>query len=81
LKLSLHTTKFEMPAKHKNIKLQLADQQTLRFVRKTTKYVDNENLGNTNTGSDTQVLQSSESTGTDTPTSEKPLHNPYKSKK
>ena len=45
-----------MPAKHKNIKLQLAGQQTLRFVRKTTKYVDNENLGNTNTGSDTQVL-------------------------
>jgi hypothetical protein len=44
--------------------LQLAGQQTLPFVRKTTKDVDNENLGNTNTGSDTQVLQSSESTGT-----------------
>jgi hypothetical protein len=28
-----------------------------------------------------QVLQSSKSTDTDTPTSEKPLHNPYKSKK
>jgi hypothetical protein len=36
-----------MPAKHKKIKLQLADQQTLLFVRKTTKDVDNENLGNT----------------------------------
>jgi hypothetical protein len=60
-----------MPAKHKKIKLQLAGQQTLPFVSKTTKDVDNENLGNTNTESDTQVLQSSESTGTDTPTSEK----------
>jgi hypothetical protein len=29
--------------------LQLAGQQTLPFVRKTTKDVDNENLGNTNT--------------------------------
>ena len=52
-------------------KLQLAGQQTLPFVRKTTKDVDNENLGNTNTGSDMQELQSSESTGTNTPTSEK----------
>jgi hypothetical protein len=51
--------------------LQLAGQQTLPFVRKTTKDVDNENLGNTNTGSDMQELQSSESTGTNTPTSEK----------
>jgi hypothetical protein len=41
-----------MPAKHKKIKLQLAGQQTLPFVRKTTKDVDNENLENTNTGSD-----------------------------
>ena len=54
-----------------NIKLQLAGQQTLPFMRKTTKDVDNENLGNTNSGSDMQELQSSESTGTDTPTSEK----------
>ena len=60
-----------MPAKHKKIKLQLAGQQTLPFVRKTTKDVDNENLENTNTGSDMQELQSSESTGTNTPTSEK----------
>ena len=70
-----------MPAKHKKIKLQLAGQQTLPFVRKTTKDVDNENLENTNTGSDMQLLQSSESTDTDTPTPKKPLHNPYKSKK
>ena len=61
--------------------MQLAGQQTLPFVRKTTKDVDNENLENTNAGSDMQVLQLSKSTDTDTPTSEKPLHNSYKSKK
>jgi hypothetical protein len=32
-------TKFEMPAKNKNIKLQLAGQQTLPFVRKYIVHV------------------------------------------
>ena len=63
-----------------NLKCQPNIKRLSCSCRKTTKVVDNENLGiYTNTGSDTQVLQSSESTNT--PTSEKPLHNPYKSKK